>query len=63
MVGSSSGALATITRADDAINTQPWGAKGYQTLGLSASYLGKSVTVSQEKVMDYGVTWTLISLI
>ena len=53
---------ATITRADDAINTQPWGAKGYQTLGLSAIYLGKAVTVSQEKVMDYGVTWSLVSI-
>ena len=54
--------VALIVRGTDAINTQPWGAKGYRTLGLSANYLGKTVTVIQEKVMDYGVTWALISL-
>ncbi|CZQ90997.1 SH3-like domain-containing protein [Trichococcus collinsii] len=54
--------VALIVRGTDAINTQPWGVKGFRTLGLSANYLGKTVTVSQEKVMDYGVTWALISL-
>lgn len=53
---------ATITRDTDAINTQPWGAKGYQTVASSSAYYGKSVTVSQEKTMDYGVTWALISI-
>ncbi|OUL08887.1 hypothetical protein B0533_08380 [Sedimentibacter sp. SX930] len=53
---------ATITRDTDAINTQPWGAKGYQTVTSSSTYYGKTVTVSQEKVMDYGVTWALVSL-
>lgn len=53
---------ATIARNTDAINTQPWGAKGYQTVASSSAYYGKSVTVSQEKTMDYGVTWALISI-
>lgn len=53
---------ATVTRGTDGINTLPWGTKGYQTVGTSAAYLGKQVTVSQEKVADNGVTWALISL-
>ena len=53
---------ATITRGTDGINTLPWGTKGYQTVGTSATYLGKQVTVTQEKVADNGVTWALISL-
>jgi len=53
---------ATIIRATDAVNTQPWGAKGWETLGYTAAYQWKEVSVSQEKVMDSGVTWALISL-
>ena len=53
---------ATISRGTDAINTAPWGAKGYQTIGSSAGYVGKTVDVSKEQVMDYGVTWAQISL-
>ena len=53
---------ATISRGTDAINTAPWGAKGYQTIGSSADYVGKIVDVSNEQVMDYGVTWAQISL-
>jgi len=53
---------ATVTRGTDGINTLPWGTQGYQTVGSSSSYLGKTVTVSQEKLADNGVTWALISL-
>ena len=53
---------ATISRGTDAINTAPWGAKGYQTIGSSASYVGKTVDVTKEQVTDYGVTWALVSL-
>jgi len=53
---------ATITRAADAINAAPWGTRGFKTLSQSSAYLGKSVTVSQEKVVENGVTWALISL-
>lgn len=53
---------AMISRGTDAINTAPWGAKGYQTIGSSADYVEKTVAVSKEQVMDYGVTWALISL-
>jgi LysM repeat protein len=53
---------ATVSRGTDAINTAPWGAKGFRTIGNSAAHLGAEVSVSQEKVMDYGVTWALISV-
>lgn len=53
---------ATISRGTDAINTAPWGTKGYTTVGSSASYVGKTVTVSKEQVTDYGVTWALVTL-
>ena len=53
---------ATVSRGTDAINTTPWGAKGFRTIGNSATYLGREVTVSQEQTMDYGVTWALISV-
>ena len=53
---------ATVTRSGDGINTQPWGTRGYQTIGTSSDYLGKQVTVVQEKVADNGVTWALISI-
>ena len=53
---------ATVTRGTDGINSQPWGTRGYQTIGTSANYLGKQVTVIQEKVADNGVTWALISI-
>ena len=53
---------ATISRATDAINTAPWGTKGYQTLASSADYVGKTVDVAKEQVTDYGVTWAQISL-
>jgi N-acetylmuramoyl-L-alanine amidase len=53
---------ATVTRGTDGINTLPWGTQGYQTIGSSSIYLGKTVTVSQEKLADNGVTWALISL-
>ncbi|MGA9519730.1 MAG: GW dipeptide domain-containing protein [Trichococcus sp.] len=53
---------ATVTRSGDGINTQPWGTRGYQTIGSSSDYLGKQVTVVQEKVADNGVTWALISI-
>ena len=53
---------ATVTRGGDGINTQPWGTRGYQTIGTSSDYLGKQVTVVQEKVADNGVTWALISI-
>ena len=52
---------ATISRATDAINTTPWGTKGYQTLASSADYVGQSVEVNKEQVTDYGVTWAQIS--
>ncbi|SEA57427.1 GW dipeptide domain-containing protein [Trichococcus collinsii] len=53
---------ATVTRSGDGINTQPWGTRGYKTIGSSSDYLGKQVTVVQEKVADNGVTWALISI-
>ena len=53
---------ATVNRGTDAINTAPWGAKGFRTIGNSSAHLGTEVRVSQEKVMDYGVTWALISV-
>ena len=53
---------ATIDRGTDGINTQPWGTKGYKTIGYSSDYLGKEVTVSQEQETDNGVTWALVSL-
>lgn len=53
---------ATISRGTDAINTAPWGAKGYQTLSSSAAYVGQTVEVTKEQVTDYGVTWALVSL-
>ncbi|SYZ77899.1 SH3-like domain-containing protein [Trichococcus shcherbakoviae] len=53
---------AIISRGTDAINTAPWGAKGYQTIGSSAGYVGKTVDVTKEQVTDYGVTWALVSL-
>ena len=53
---------ATISRDSDAINTAPWGVKGYQTLSSSAAYVGKTVEVTKEQVTDYGVTWAQISL-
>ncbi|WP_319470192.1 GW dipeptide domain-containing protein [uncultured Trichococcus sp.] len=52
---------ATIIRGTDAINTAPWGAKGFRTIGNSSAYLGMEVSVSQEQTMDYGVTWALMS--
>ena len=53
---------ATVTRGTDGINTQPWGTRGYQTICSSADYLGKQVTVIQEKIADNGLTWALISI-
>jgi len=53
---------ATIIRKDDAVNTAPWGVKGYQTIGNSSDYQWKTVTVSQEQVTDDGTTWALVSL-
>lgn len=53
---------ATINRGTDAINTAPWGAKGYQTIASSEAYVGKTVEVTKEQTTDYGVTWALISL-
>ena len=35
---------------------------GSKHSAYSSAYLGKSVTVSQEKVVENGVTWALISL-
>ncbi|WP_180687975.1 G5 domain-containing protein [Trichococcus shcherbakoviae] len=52
---------ATISRDSDAINTAPWGVKGYQTLSSSAAYAGQTVEVTKEQVTDYGVTWALVS--
>ena len=52
---------ATISRDSDAINTAPWGVKGYQTLSSSAAYVGQTVEVTKEQVTDYGVTWALVS--
>ena len=52
---------ATISRDSDAINTAPWGVKGYQTLSSSAAYVGQTVEVIKEQVTDYGVTWALVS--
>lgn len=53
---------ATISRATDAINTSPWGIRGYQTFASSADYAGKAVEVTKEATTDYGVTWALVSL-
>ena len=52
---------ANIIRGSDAINTQPWGTKGYKTIGYTSTYWGKKVTVSQEKIASNGVTWVLAS--
>mgnify|MGYP002662115254 FL=1 len=53
---------AIVNRDSDAINTAPWGVKGYQTLSSSAAYVGQTVEVTKEQVTDYGVTWALVSL-
>jgi N-acetylmuramoyl-L-alanine amidase len=53
---------ATITRGTDAINTVPWGMRGFKTVALSSAYLGKTVSVTQEKVLENGVTWALITV-
>ena len=53
---------ALINRGTDAINTSPWGTKGYQTNASSADYLGQTVEVTKEQTTDYGVTWALVSL-
>lgn len=53
---------ATISRGEDAINTAPWGTKGYQMVGSSTDHVGKSVEVRKEQVTDYGVTWALVYL-
>ena len=52
---------ATISRDSDAINTAPWGVKGYRTLSSSAAYVGQTVEVTKEQITDYGVTWALVS--
>lgn len=52
---------AIVTRGTDGINDQPWGTKGFETIGTSADYLNSIVTVTQEKVADNGVTWALIN--
>ena len=52
---------ATISRDSDAINTAPWGVKGYQTLSSSAAFVGQTVEVTKEQITDYGVTWALVS--
>ncbi|WP_159072182.1 G5 domain-containing protein [Trichococcus paludicola] len=52
---------ATISRDSDAINTAPWGVKGYQTLSSSAAFVGQTVEVTKEQTTDYGVTWALVS--
>ena len=53
---------ALISRGTDAINTAPWGTKGYTTVASSAGYVGKTVAVSKEQVTDYGVNWALVTL-
>ena len=53
---------AVISRDTDAINTAPWGIQGYQTIGSSADYVGRTVDVIKEQVTDYGVTWALVSM-
>ena len=53
---------ATISRAKDAINSQPWGTKGYRIIGYSTDYLGKEVAVVKEQVASNGVTWAFVML-
>ena len=53
---------ARVLSATDAINTQPWGTPGFETIGWSADYTGKTVAVTQEKLADNGVTWAYISV-
>ena len=38
---------ARVLSATDAINTQPWGTPGFETIGWSADYTGKTVAVTQ----------------
>ena len=53
---------ALISRGSDAINTAPWGTKGYQTKASSADYLNQTIEVTKEQTTDYGVTWAQISV-
>ena len=53
---------ALVYRSTDGINSLPWGVKGFATIGTSSAYLGKTVTVKQEKVTANGVTWGLFSI-
>lgn len=52
---------ATVSVKDNAINTQPWNVEGWQNVGNSSDILDQTVDVTKEQVMDYGVTWALIS--
>ena len=53
---------ASIKRATDGINTQPWGTKGYRTLAYSSDYMNTDVTVSEERTTDSGVVWALVAI-
>lgn len=53
---------ASIKRATDGINTQPWGTKGYRTIAYSSDYMNTDVTVSEERTTDSGVVWALVAL-
>lgn len=53
---------ASIKRATDGINTQPWGTKGYRTLAYSSEYMNTDVTVSEERTTDSGVVWALVAI-
>ncbi len=53
---------ASIKRATDGINTQPWGTKGYHTLAYSSDYVNTDVTVSEERTTDSGVVWALVAI-
>ncbi|MER2040604.1 GW dipeptide domain-containing protein [Desemzia incerta] len=52
---------AKIKRANDGINTQPWGTEGYQLVAMASEYLGKEVKITKEAVTPRA-TWALISL-
>ena len=51
---------ASIKRATDGINTQPWGTKGYRTIAYSTDYINTDVTVSEERTTNSGVVWALV---
>lgn len=52
---------AKITRANDTINSLPWGVKGFVTNGKTNSYLNRTVTVIEEATSPRG-NWVKVKL-